>query len=93
MIELNRDNFKIRESYITYYKTITLYDVLSLDFKKSSTGKYLTWEYPSGRYTKSEIRIVHRGRFAWHNVKNTLEKYLNYDNSLLRRVIIKRAFK
>lgn len=91
MIELNRDNFKIRESYVTYYKTITLYDVLSLDFRKSSTGKYLAWEYPSGRYARSGMRIVHLGRFTWHNVKNTLEKYLNYDNSFLRKMIIKRA--
>jgi hypothetical protein len=92
MIELDKESFKIAKQYSPQpWKEIFLFGA-KFTFHKHHSGEHLAWSTRS-RYGSSDVDIHHRGRFTWHSMKKTLERYLNYHNSYLRRVIIMRQFK
>jgi len=94
MIELTKDTLQLEKQYSPHLRTIVLFGELKLSFWKQGRGDYLYWEH-GGKHLGSEtgLRITHSGKMTWHSIKKTLEQYLNYHESHLRKVIIKSTFK
>jgi len=95
MIELTKDTLQFEKQYSPHYRTIVLFNKLKLTFRKkrSRSRDFLHWEYSGwpGQLDLN-IRITHHGRLTWYTIKKTLEQQLNYQESRLRRAIIKGMF-
>jgi len=87
MIQLDKHSLKIGALHNSL-KYAHLFGFLDIPFRKQGSGEHISW-----RHQERDLDIYHSGPFTWFSIKKTLEKYLNYENSYFRKVIIKRAFR
>lgn len=94
MIELTRDTLQLEKQYSPHWRTVVLFNKLKLTFLKKGSGDFLHWDYNGwpGQLDLN-LRITHHGRLTWYTIKKTLERSLSYQESQLRKSVIKGVFK
>jgi len=96
MIELKDED--INYTNITdRLKVVFVFKKLQLDFSKHGKGKNLSWVHKNSARigqtgTGGGMYIVHKGKTTIKSFKRLLEKYLNYQPSHLRYLIIRSKF-
>ena len=97
MIELNRDSLKLEKAYSPRYRTVVLFGILKISFRKKYSKDFLHWETEGGHTLGGKVvpgfYIHHKGRLTWHSVKKTLETHLNRVDNPVLKAVIKKTFK